>query len=302
LSIAWAEPPRAAAIDSPAKPTSLTNDDFERWTERLNKRISVDFRNTPFPQVVDALRAKTGANIVLEPKVVTFKDFNVDIERERQNDPKMVLVTFAASDVRFEAVLELIFQPLDLWYYEVGDLLVLGPRREVQYFLQRVYPVADLVVTSSDKGVFNSSADLVESISTQLERDVWQRGGGDATISRFGPLESLLVFAPASAHRKVEQYLSKLRQSRVQTQELLKASGLPPLQEVIRRQLPVPEAALPRIETPPSAAPPSQPAVSVQDFNNARQAAESALRMSLRLEQEVAELRQKIESLASQKK
>jgi hypothetical protein len=299
LSFVGAQPPRSAAAGSPTRPISLADDEFDRWTERLNRRVSVDFERTPLPKVVESLRAKAGCNIVLEPKVVVLKGFAVDAQRE---DPTGVLVTFTAANTRFETVLESILRPFDLSYYEVGDLLVLSERKQTQYFVQRAYPVADLVITSTDKGVFNSSADLIEAIIGCVDRDIWNRAGGDATIARFGPIESLLVNAPAETHRKLEQYLSNLRRGRDQTQELLKRAGLPPLQEVLRRQMPELESA-PRLipELSPQARA-EQPAVSAQEVNNLREAAESALRLSLKLEREVGELKQKIESLTAQKK
>ncbi len=105
---------------------------------KLNESITLDMDKQPLSEVIAFLQNATGLNVVLDPKAMLETGMN-------ESTP----VSMRLKDVKLKTALKLMLQPLGLTYQpDEGVLLITSPQANVK-FVERVYPVGDLVLPLS---------------------------------------------------------------------------------------------------------------------------------------------------------
>lgn len=117
--------------------TVTTRSASERQIEsRLQKPITVDFKDAPLGQVLTDLKAMTGINIVPDRRALEEENILLDHP-----------VTLAVDTISTESVLKLILDQVRLTHILQDDVLkVTTQKRARGKLLRRVIPVADLVI------------------------------------------------------------------------------------------------------------------------------------------------------------
>jgi hypothetical protein len=134
LTVEAGDADKSAAEEAPT-PTPRASGGPPRVRDVLAQRIDIDFEGVAAEDVLVYIRELTGVNLALAPEV------RLDATP----------VNLRLRDVRIEEVLELILEPRSLHYsIRPGEILYVygGAGGE---FVMRVYPVADLLVSTEDR-------------------------------------------------------------------------------------------------------------------------------------------------------
>ncbi|MHC5037143.1 MAG: hypothetical protein ACYTHM_07505 [Planctomycetota bacterium] len=197
---------------------------YQKMAAILNtKTISVDFKDTPFEDVVKFFRAATGINIVVD------QDIYADTPKEE------CTVTLNVSELPAGDILDLILRFKNFSRaFRYGVLLITTPDKASGKAFMRMYDVRDLTVPLKDfpgvdielKGdtenitpIFEdvdeepknySTDDIVSLIQENTGTDSWDVGNCRITIFRG----VLIVVQTAKVHREIATLLAHLRATR----------------------------------------------------------------------------------------
>jgi type II secretory pathway component GspD/PulD (secretin) len=211
---------------SQRKPRELTVSKNEPWVAALNdsleQRISCDFQDQPFEEVVAYLRKVTGANIIVAPSVQAAQAGGGT-------------VTLAVKDMRFGDALKWILELTSLKMALQNQAIFISNEAIVGSVALRMYDVTDLIQTPSDmpgREMANSSGtgtggatdlfkqddtvvkppnpeELVEFIKKNVAPDQWDEAKGNGIEQRAG--STLFISQVPEIHAQIDQLLTSLR-------------------------------------------------------------------------------------------
>ena len=195
-------------------PSPVQKSILQEMQTKLEKRLSIEFVNTPLRDVISFLQEKSKMNFVL------YKDApptNVDI---KLNDvPLSVILDYILpKDMGYIIQDNIVFitvDPLELRVYDVRDLLI---NLEDRRFL-----TSQAVVTESDenaspagegKDTFDRVKEIIGLITSTIEPASWSVNNGKGMIAaREGMLGDIVITHVVDIHRRVEELLAALRSS-----------------------------------------------------------------------------------------
>lgn len=184
-----------------------------RVDKALGRPVTLDFKETPFHQVIEFLRDFTGLQIYLNP--VAFDDLGIDVNQS---------ISISLSEMPLRDVLDLLLSPLGLTFHPANnDLLLITDEDEPH---TRVYPVIDILYSKSSSG---ATAAIVkeyrELIVDTISSDSWADNGGLGTIA-FSPINSSFVITNSPrVHSRIERLLEDLRLASIATETWLQSKG-----------------------------------------------------------------------------
>jgi len=111
--------------------------DREKMIElKLNKPVTVDFKNAPLDQVIDDLRVMSGMNIVADRAAL-----------EEANIPINKLVSLKVDNLSMKNVMNILLKQVHLTHVIEDDVLKITTEKHAKgKLIQRVFSVADLVI------------------------------------------------------------------------------------------------------------------------------------------------------------
>jgi hypothetical protein len=178
-----------------------------RLYRALQKRIWVDFDDTPLTEALKQLSTKCGVNIVLDPRAL--EDEGVTPEST---------IKAAGRGSRLCTVLDRILAPLLLDYAVADEVIKVTSRLRARGDPVTVtYAVADLITTSEGgRTVPNSGAaqDLLERIVESVAPETWEHVGGRGTIRVFQLAHGLVIRQVPDVHDEIAELLEQLREER----------------------------------------------------------------------------------------
>ncbi len=210
---------------SQRKPRELTVSKDEPWVaalhDRLEQRVTFDFQDTPFEEVVTFLRQVTGTNIIVAPSVQAAKAGGGT-------------VTLKVKDMRFGDALKWILELTSLKMALQNQAIYISNESIVGSVALRMYDVTDLIQTPRDmpgremaysSGGSTGASDLfkkddtvvkppnpdelVEFIKKNVAPDQWDETKGNGIEQRAG--STLFISQVPEIHAQIEQLLTSLR-------------------------------------------------------------------------------------------
>jgi hypothetical protein len=161
----------------------------------FDKRIDVDFNQTPLSEVLHSIGEKLGIPVIIDEKGLNEETLTPD-------EP----VTVARKDARVRDILRQVLQPLNLTVKVDLEAFVVTNKKnsakEIRFY--------DLSYILPDNGV---TIDLIKAIETMIEPDTWQSAGGTSAITTVGSM--LIVNAPQDAQDGIENLLRSISKQNV---------------------------------------------------------------------------------------
>jgi tetratricopeptide (TPR) repeat protein len=185
--------------------TSRKNEKERQIEQRLRQPVSMNFKDTPLRDVVDAIRSSHGINIHVDAPALE-RD-GISIERP---------VTIKVEQVSLKSALDLLLHDLCLTYVIKNEVLFITTETAARGKLSTsAYPVGNLLegdfLASVLPGAGTPEARLVKLITGTVAPRTWAEMGGPATIDYFPPSKALVVNQTADAHEQIIDLLTKLR-------------------------------------------------------------------------------------------
>ncbi len=197
-----AKPPRtvnASAMQSSVPPT-------EAIRRALDKRIEIQFVETPIRDVMEFLRQCLQVPIVLQVKALNDVGLSADTP---------ITCTFRGISAR--SALNLMLSELDLTWTVSNEVLLITTPEEAESMLETVvYEVHDLVAAQDEKGVpVNDFDQLIDVITNTILPTAWDTVGGPGSIAPFegNGITVLVVSQTRQVHEQVEKLLADLRKA-----------------------------------------------------------------------------------------
>lgn len=238
-----AQPPATVSTNSQAKPATPAEPSLE---EKLNRRIDIDFEETPLNQAMDFLSETYGVQILVSVKKLEEAGIQADTP-----------VTKRLKQIPMKTVLDLMLDELELTYMAKDDLIFITTPEHAESQLEvRVYDCRDLLAMrepgeaaipganeaappDAASGPAGSSdpfgpdgapgpgaserksppmtaherraARFMNIIMTNVDAQAWDQVGGPGAISEFNGL--IVVTQTGNTHKKVEDILEMLREA-----------------------------------------------------------------------------------------
>lgn len=248
-----AKPAAAAAVSEDADrgscdiPAELTEPHFlspemQAVERKLRQKISLEFDNTPFGDVLKILEAKTEIH------------FDVDFERITDDGLDVTTATRLTLKVKegsLRRALGKLFHPLQLDFFPYeGAILITTAVAGSEKLVTKVYPVADLVTYRADDQIGVVHQELSDLIKSTIEPDSWDDVGGPGSVQYEPITMTILIRQTMMVHEEVETLLQTVRQFRCRLPKLLQAAGAPTVDELRKAaaSLAHAQAALLRLE------------------------------------------------------
>ena len=163
----------------------------------LNTTLSVDFKGSPFKDVLAYLQEKTGLAIIVDEG--SLKDAMVDYSDQ---------VTFQVNKVTVRTILKKILADRGLAYIlREGTVQVVTSQRARETMVVRSYPIDDLVGGVNQlygpyvnrAAMLSNVQGLIQTIQNAVDPSLWNaNGGGSITFNE--PSRTLIIRAPAEMH------------------------------------------------------------------------------------------------------
>jgi hypothetical protein len=304
LGCAAQVPPAASTAPGEEKHDAVAEDptlplfvfEGERKVRRkLETIVDVDVKEKKLQAFVEEIGSKIGVPVILSESGLQNAMVEVDAP-----------VTLRLKGASAIGALHCALDPLNLTFIINDDVLVVTDKSSTRRInILRIYSIADLCLARKGGSYVERGNEISKVIRESIDRDVWEDGGGDATIQWIPALLALSVSAPEETQPKVVQFLAGLRAVKGKSNDLLKSTGLPSLDEVTATlESPRPpdwarQAAAPANAAPPvagldetsaaSAASAAEAAKSAAD--ESRRIGERALKLALKLDSEWEQLR-----------
>ena len=212
------------------KPREIGASKEEPWMaamkDRLEQRVTFDFQDTPFEDVVGFLRQVTGVNIIVAPSVIAADGGGA--------------VTLKVKDMRFGDALKWILELTSLRMALQDQAIYISNEAITGSVALRMYDVTDLIQQARDmpgrEMAYSSSGggggaggggidlfqaqdntatqapdpeELVEFIKKNVAPDNWEEANGYGIEQRGG--STLFISHVPEVHAQIEQLLSSLR-------------------------------------------------------------------------------------------
>jgi hypothetical protein len=188
--------------------------DTEKLEAALERRGSLDARETPLRELIAQLKAQFQVPIMLAEKSVTDGGVNLDTPVTRQ-----------LHNMPLESILRLVLDNLELEFMVHEGVILISTPEEIEspdMIETRVYPVKDLVATRPTRRLGTSAGgsaeevrlnfmELIDMIETTIAPESWDTVGGPGSISVFENAEAIVVSQSYRPHRHIEGLLETLR-------------------------------------------------------------------------------------------
>jgi len=157
-------------------------------TEKLSQRVSLEFVETPFGEVINFLKDYTGVNIVPNKGIGSDTPASVHVK-----------------NIPFRSALNILLEPYNLTYLIKDDALKITSRLDADNELMHlIYPVGDLCA--------NADYDtLIQIIEQVIDPNSWSSVGGPATVQPVETLAAIVINQTQSVHAQVLDCLRVLR-------------------------------------------------------------------------------------------
>ncbi len=183
-----------------------------------NKKISIEFIDTPLSDVVVFLQEKTGVNFVLDKNAAAT---NVNI---KLNDvPVSVVLKYILPDgidhVVKDYVIHITLESLEMVVYDVRDLLInLEDRKSLSVQAGVAGGAGGIAETAfstgEDKDAYARVQEIISLITNTIEPASWSANGGRGRIAaREGMLGDIVITQVSRIHKQANDLLSALRSS-----------------------------------------------------------------------------------------
>jgi hypothetical protein len=131
-----------ALLLCPAVLSASSRDDAAYYATRarLEKKTSIDFRETALPDVLEYLRRVADVNIVLDEEALFGRD------------ARDIFVTLRLRNVRVRTILKFLTEKIDMRYAIIDGVIFISDHIEEPTYL-RIYDVRDLLATVPDFGL-----------------------------------------------------------------------------------------------------------------------------------------------------
>jgi len=173
----------------------------------LQKRISVNFNQTPLASVAETFQRQLGIPVTLDRRALEDAGAGADTE-----------ITLQCHNLVARDVLDRILTSLDLaWLPHRSYLLFSTPERASSELVTRVYPVADLVATPPSSQSYGAELDfdsIIELITTTIAPTTWDEVGGPGSIAPHVTAGAIVFNQTHDVHERAEQLLKSLRAAR----------------------------------------------------------------------------------------
>ncbi len=182
---------------------------------RLEERMSIEFIDTPFRDVISFLQEKSKMNFFLDKDV---PDTSVNI---KLNDvPLFVILEYILPKglgyVVRNNIIHITVEPLELRVYDVRDLLINLEDRQQGITAQVVATATEGGTASAGEGkdTFDRVKEIIDLITSTIEPASWSANGGKGMIAaREGMLGDIVVTHILDVHKEIEGLLAALRSS-----------------------------------------------------------------------------------------
>lgn len=175
---------------------------------RLQKKVSISFQNTPLAGALEEISDLCGINIVIDRKVLEEEGIKVD----RPLTMKMQAATLSAA-------LKVLVEQVGLSFVVKDEVvLVTTPARARGKLMQKVYPVKDLIEATTKRSRKEAQANapsadqlLIMCITNTLAPQSWSVMGGSGAIEYFAGSHALVVNQTVDVHEQITEFLEALR-------------------------------------------------------------------------------------------
>ena len=171
-------------------------------TAELEKPTSIQFNETPLPDMIDYLKDLHAIEIHLDHKALD--DAGIDSE---------VRITCHPKGVSLRSALRRMLSNLDMTFIIHDEMLLLTTTELASNTLvTRTYPVGDLA--DGDKSKADDYGDLEEAITSTVMPLSWKEGGGVGKISLVKKSQSFVISQTQANHDEILKLLRALRAAR----------------------------------------------------------------------------------------
>jgi hypothetical protein len=195
-----------AAAETEKNEESAISREELRLLNSLQKRISVEFSETPLKDVIKEIAKRAEVNVFVDARAL--EDEGVTTQSK---------ITASARAVRLSTLLDLVLGSLQLDYVVADEVIKITSRTRARGEPVTVtYAVADLIVRfENGQAVPNPEAehDLIDQIAETISPETWDRKGGKGGIRIFQPTGSLVIRQVTDVHDEIAEFLSQLRRA-----------------------------------------------------------------------------------------
>ncbi len=207
----------------------------DRIRQALQKKIDVDYVNTPLDNLVEDLKKKLNIPIVLDNKALS--EIGVEITAP---------VTFRLSNVSADHALRLMLRSLGLTKIITPEtLLITTPEEADNRLITKVYDVWDLVTSKNTDGrEVTDFVQLMDAITSCVKPQTWDAVGGPGSLASFEAvgIKALAVSQTQDVCEDIEDLFVQLRAVRHDRTEVERRAKLqseqPPSAENPQARLP----------------------------------------------------------------
>ncbi|PHS18327.1 MAG: hypothetical protein COA78_02330 [Blastopirellula sp.] len=181
----------------PSPETQKQDTSLAKLKVGLEKRITIDFIDTPLTEVVAYLQEESGVPFRIDTRALDDVGLS-----------GAAVVSINLKQVRLKTALSLLLNELDLtWMNSWNRILITTPEEAEEHLKTVYYDVLDLVDPGEQNELdFNS---LIEGIITSIDPESWEELGGPGAINN---LENGIVISHVEQmHEKIAALLRTLR-------------------------------------------------------------------------------------------
>lgn len=195
-------------------PSPLQNILSQDMGNALNKKLSIEFIDTPLRDVVVFLQEKTKVNFVLD-KDAAATTVNVKLNDVPVSTVLEYVLPKGIDYVVKDDVVHITLEPLELRVYDVRDLLINLEDRRGDLIAQVASAGGEeAAAAGADKDTFDRVQEIINLITDTIESASWSVNGGRGRIAaREGMLGDIVVTHAAGIHKQTEDLLTALRSS-----------------------------------------------------------------------------------------
>ncbi|MCP5005165.1 MAG: hypothetical protein GY941_14700 [Planctomycetes bacterium] len=180
----------------------------------LNKKLSVEFIDTPLRDVVSLLQEKTKLNFVLDESTAD-RSVNLKLDNVDVGVILKYILPKGIDSVISDDIVYITQESLGLRVYDVRDLLInLEDRQDLSAQASDNDESDRNLAGGENKDTFSRVREIIDLIVSTVEPATWVDNGGRGVVAaREGMLGDIVVTQSNSVHRQIGELLASLRSS-----------------------------------------------------------------------------------------